>query len=373
MIPFTRPTIGDEEVAAVEQVLRSGWITPGPNVAELQEALADYLGGGVGVRLFNSGTSALEAALLAHDIGPGDEVIVPAMSFVATANVVVRVGARPVFVDVELVSRNLDADAVAAAVTPRTRAVIPVHFAGRAVEMAPLYELAERHGLLVLEDAAQAIGTEYQGRRIGSSGNPVCFSFHPNKNITTIEGGALACSDPAVLERVERIRFHGIERDDEGLITVSEWGGKMNLPDVGAALGLVQLGRLEGFNQRRRELALRYLEKLPRHPALLLPEDTPGHSWHMFCVCLESERIGMSRHQVIDWFRQRGVGLGIHYPAMHLFPLYRRYGYGEGDFPNAERIGAWTLTLPLFPTLSDEEQQQVCDLFHQLLEEAGDG
>jgi dTDP-4-amino-4,6-dideoxygalactose transaminase len=277
------------------------------------------------------------------------------------------VGATPVFVDVDLVSRNLDAEAVASAITPKTRAVIPVHFAGRAVEMAPLYELAEQHGLLMLEDAAQAIGTCYRDARIGSSGNPVCFSFHPNKNMTTIEGGALACEDADLIERVERIRFHGISRDDEGVITVGEWGGKMNLPDVNAALGLVQLTRLEGFNRRRRELALRYLERLPRHPALLLPQDVPGHSWHMFCVCLDFEMLGKSRREVMEWFAQRGVGLGIHYPAMHLFPLYRRYGYGEGDFPNAERIGAQTLTLPLFPTMTDEEQQQVCDAFQRLL------
>ncbi len=368
MIPFTRPSIGEAEIEAVTEVLRSGWITTGPRVQELEATLADHLGGGVQVRLFNSGTSALEAALLAHEVGPGDEVIVPAMSFVATANVVLRVGARPVFVDVDLVSRNLDAERVAAALTPRTRAVIPVHFAGRPVEMDPIYRLGRERNLLILEDAAQAIGSRQGGRPVGASGNPVCFSFHPNKNITTVEGGALACADPHVVKRVERIRFHGIERDAEGLITVPEWGGKMNLPDVGAALGLVQLTRLEDFNERRRELAQRYLQRLPDHPALLLPEEAEGHSWHMFCVCLDAGALGMERPQVIDWFRRREIGLGVHYPAMHLFPLYRRFGYGEGDFPNAERIGRQTLTLPLFPALTDAEHQQVCDAFHELLE-----
>jgi dTDP-4-amino-4,6-dideoxygalactose transaminase len=304
--------------------------------------------------------------LLAADIGPGDEVIVPAMSFVCTANVVLRVGATPVFVDVDLHNRNIDAERVSGALTARSKAVIPVHLNGLAVDMDPLHELAEKHALLLLEDAAQAIGTRYQDRMIGSSGNPVCFSFHPNKNMTTIEGGAVASSDAAMIKRLERIRFHGIERDADGEVTVCEWGGKMNLADVGAALGRAQLPKLEGFNRRRAELAQRYLQRLPPHPALLLPVDGAGHSWHMFCVCLDSAVFGMTRPQVIEFFQQRGVGLGTHYPAIHLFPLYRRLGYQPGDFPNAERIGAQTLTLPLFPGMSDADLEQVCQVFAEL-------
>ena len=371
MIPFTRPTIEDEELQAVEAVLRSRWLATGPQVAGLESELADYIGGGVTVRLFNSATSALEAGLLAADIGPGDEVVVPAMSFVATANVVLRAGATPVFVDVDLLSRNLDADRVAAALGTRSKAVIPVHFSGLAVDMDPLYELAAQHGLLVLEDAAQAIGTRYKDRMIGSSGNPVCFSFHPNKNMTTIEGGALASNDAGMIRRLERIRFHGIERDDEGLISVQEWGGKMNLADVGAALGRAQLPKLEGFNRRRAELAGLYRERLPKHETLLLPGAGDGHSWHMFCVCLDSAALGMTRPEIIEFFRARDVGLGIHYPAMHLFPLYRRLGYQPGDFPNAERIGAQTLTLPLFPGMTEQELDQVCAVFAELFDKRG--
>lgn len=370
MIPFTRPTIGDEERQAVDEVLQSCWLATGPNASKLEAELEDYIGGGIKVRLFNSATSALEAVLLASNIGPGDEVIVPAMSFVATANVVVRVGAQPVFVDVDLRSRNLDAEKVEAAITPRTCGMIPVHFAGLAVDMDPLYALAEKYKLLVLEDAAQAIGTRYKKRMIGCSGNPVVFSFHPNKNMTTIEGGALASSDEKFLRRIERIRFHGIERDDDGLISVPEWGGKMNLADVGAALGRAQLPKLDGFNQRRAELAQQYYEKLPQHQAMVLPASGDGHSWHMFCVCLDSQIFGMTRNQVIEFFKQRGVGLGIHYPAMHLFPLYRRFGNSRGDFPAAEQIGEQTLTLPLFPTMSDDDVDQVCAVFAELF--AGD-
>lgn len=371
MLPFTRPSIGPEEQAALAEVLASGWLTSGPRVQAFERALAEYVGGGVQVRVLNSATSALQAALLAGGIGPGDEVIVPAMSFTATANVVVRAGATPVFVDVDLRSRNLDAAAVEAALRPRTRAVMPVHFAGLATDLDPLYALAAEHRLLVIEDAAQAIGTEYRDRRIGASGNPVCFSFHPNKNITTIEGGCVASGDPGLIRRIEALRFHGIERDAEGNMNVAAWGGKWNLPDVGAALGLVQLRRLDGFNARRRELAQRYFDRLPQHPALVPPADGPGHSWHMFCVCVDCEALGTTRKAFQESLAGRGIGTGIHYPAMHLFGLYRRYGYGPGDFPVAERIGRQTLTLPLFPAMDDADVDRVCDALRELLERPG--
>lgn len=369
MLPFTRPVIGEEEQEAARDVLASGWITTGPKAAAFEEALASYLGGGVHVLVFNSGTSALEAALLAMDVGPGDEVIVPAMSFVASANVALRVGARPRFVDVDPVSRNLSAAAVEAAINPSTRAILPVHFAGRAVDLDPIYELADARGLVVIEDAAQAIGTRYRERPVGASGNLVCFSFHPNKNITTVEGGAIAVSDPKVARRLGRIRFHGIEKDADGNAEVSEWGGKMNLPDLGAALGLVQLPKLNGFCARRRELAVRYLERLPRHPLLLLPEDVPGHSWHMFCVCIDYTALGTDRPAFVATLRERGIAAGIHYPAIHLFGLYRRFGYGPGDFPVAERIGDQTLTLPLFPGMNDADVDRVCGALEELLGE----
>lgn len=361
MLPFTRPTIEADELQAVTEVMQSGWLASGPKVQALEQALAEYVGGGVRVLLFNSGTSALEASLLAADIGPGDEVIVPAISFVATANVVVRVGATPVFVDVDLRSRNLDAAKVAAAITPKTRAVIPVHFAGLAVDMEPLYALAKQHNLVVVEDAAHAIGTDYRGKKIGAMGNPVCFSFHPNKNMTTIEGGALASGDPAFIKRIERIRFHGIERDAEGTMDVSEWGGKMNMPDVGAALGLVQLAKLDGFNGRRRQLVAHYFKRLRESEVLVLPADGEGHSWHMFCVCIDYAALGTTRKDVQSELQKRGVNAGIHYPAMHLFSLYRRLGYGPGDFPAAEQIDAQTLTLPLFPAMSEADVDHVCD------------
>ncbi|HEB57439.1 MAG TPA: DegT/DnrJ/EryC1/StrS aminotransferase family protein [Gammaproteobacteria bacterium] len=367
MLPFTRPSLGEAEFDAVRKVLESGWITTGPNNLALEQALADYIGNGIQVRLLNSGTSALEAALLASDIGPGDEVIIPAMSFVATANVVLRVGARPVFVDVGLHSRNLDAARVAAAISEKTRAIIPVHFAGLAVDIDPLYQLAQDKNLVLIEDAAQAIGTEYKGRKIGASGNPVCFSFHPNKNMTTIEGGAIACNNSDFIRRIERIRFHGIERADDGSISVTEWGGKMNLPDVGAALGLTQLARLDNFNRKRRQLAEHYFQHLRESEVLVLPTHAPGHSWHMFCICIDHTRLGTGRAEIQKRLQEQDIGTGIHYPAMHLFPLYQRYGYKSGDFPNAERIGEQTLTLPLFPAMKLDDVDRVCDALKNII------
>lgn len=366
-LPFTRPTLGEEEFQSVQEVLKSGWITTGPKVSELEQKLADYIGSGVSVRLFNSATSALEAVLIARGIGPGDEVIVPAMSFVASANVVVRTGATPVFVDVELESRNLEAGRVESALSNQTRAVLPVHFAGLAVDMQPVHDLFRETDILLLEDAAQAIGTRYQGRQIGSSGNPVAFSFHANKNMTTIEGGAIACRDSELISRLESIRFHGISRNDAGDMMVEDWGGKMNMPDVCATVGLAQLKKLDRFNAKRRELAQHYFENLPDHPGLVLPADSADHSWHMYCVCLDFSTIGKSRQDVIDSFRQDGIMLGIHYPAMHLFGLYRRYGYAPGDFPVAERIAEQTLTLPLFPGMTTADVDRVCAHFHRLM------
>lgn len=367
MLPFTRPTLDEEEFRAVQEVLQSGWITTGPRVIELEQKLGEYIGGGVDVRLFNSATAALEAVLLANGIGPGDEVIVPAMSFVASANVVIRVGATPVFVDVGLESRNLDADAVIPAINEKTRAIIPVHFAGLPVDMVPIYELAESRGLLVLEDAAQAIGSQYRGRQIGSFGNPASFSFHPNKNMTTIEGGAIASSNPALIRQLESIRFHGISKSDEGEMMVEAWGGKMNLPDVNATIGLSQLKKLDGFNAKRRVLADHYYKQMPDHPLLVLPADAPGHSWHMFCVCLDFESMGKSRDDILEVFKAREIMLGMHYPAMHLFGLYRQLGYGPGDFPAAEQIGRQTFTLPLFPAMTVADVDRVAEVFHQLL------
>jgi dTDP-4-amino-4,6-dideoxygalactose transaminase len=359
-LPFTRPTLDEETIQGVVQTLRSGWLASGPQVRRFEDALSEYLGGRP-VRTFTSATGALEVALQVCGIGPGDEVITPAMSFTATPNVVMRVGAIPVFVDVDLHTRNIDLDQAAAAITPRTRAIMPVHFAGLPVDMDALYALAEKHALRVIEDAAHAIGAAWKGRRIGSFGDLVSFSFHPNKNMTSIEGGALCLSHPDELKRTELLRFHGLAKDAEGNQDVPLAGGKYNLSDVAARVGLGQLRQLERFNARRRELAARYFERFPADPSCLLPfRGDEGHSWHMFAPLIPFERLAMTRRRFIEAMHQREIGVGIHYPALHLFSLYRRLGYREGDFPNAERIGRETVTLPLFPAMELADVDRVC-------------
>src|SRR6516225_1853711 len=271
LLPFTCPSIDEDTIAAVAEVLRSGWLASGPKVAQLEAELSVYLGGRP-VRTQTSATAGLEMAVLACGIGHGDEVITPALSFVATANVIVRVGARPVFVDVGLDSRNIDLDATEAAITSRTRAIMPVHFAGHPVDMGRLYDIARRHRLRVIEDAAHAIGSSWQGRRIGSFGDLVCFSFHPNKNMTTIEGGAVSGGSAEEVKALELHRWHGQTKLAGGGLDTLFAGGKANLSDVAARVGIGQLRRLEEFNAKRRQLVARYFELWGDNPPLRLPE-----------------------------------------------------------------------------------------------------
>jgi hypothetical protein len=367
-LPFTRPSIDDETIAAVVATLRSGWITSGPRVAEFERDLRAYLGGEREVRVMTSATGGMEMALKAMGVGPGDEVIVPAMSFAASANVVERLGARPVFVDVELRSRNLTAAAVEPAITARTRAIMPVHFSGLSCDMDALLALAAARGLRVLEDAAHAIGTRWRGRLIGSFGDVTSFSFHANKNLTTIEGGALSFADPALVWPLDRERFHGIVKDAAGNVDVVTAGGKYNLTDVAAAVGIGQLKRLEAFNARRRELAARYFARLAPHwPADRLPADGDGHSWHMYAVLAPFAAMGTTRDAFVAEFRARGIGLGMHYPSIPSLTYYREKGWDPAAFPNAGRIGAETVTLPMFPAMADGDVDRVCDALLELV------
>jgi hypothetical protein len=359
-IPFARPEIDEDTIAAVAEVLRSGWITSGPQVQRFESELSAYFGGRP-VRAFTHATAALEIAVRLAGVGPGDEVIVPAMTFAASANVVALAGARPVLVDVDLESRNTDAARIEAAITPRTRAIMPVHFAGLPVDLEPVYALAARRGLRVIEDAAHAMGATYRGRRIGAQGDLVAFSFHPNKNMTTIEGGALSFRDPGELERAERLRFHGIRKLPGGGMDVIEHAGKSNLSDVSAAIGLAQLAKLERFNARRGTLARRYLEALGDIAGLRLPAaGNAGHAWHLFAPLVDFDALGTTRERFIQAMHSQGIGVGVHYQALHLFEAFRRLGYRAGDFPNAETIGARTVTLPLFTQMKEADVDRVC-------------
>jgi dTDP-4-amino-4,6-dideoxygalactose transaminase len=366
-LPFTRPAIDEAAIAAVAETLRSGWITSGPRVLEFEAALSDYFGGRP-ARVFNSATAALEVALQVCRIGPGDEVITPAQGFFAAPNMILKVGARPVFVDVDLATRNLDLAQTEAAITPRTKALMPVHFAGLPVAMDQLYALAQRRGLRVIEDAALAMGAAWNGKRIGSFGDIAAFSFHPNKNMTTIEGGALSFADANEAKRAEQLRFHGIVRLPNATRDVDFPGGKFNLPDVNATLGLHQLRQLDGWNAQRRELAAHYFARLRTDPPCLLPaRGDAGHCWNMFCVLLPLAHVTISRKQFLEAMHERGIGIGISYEALHLATLYRRLGYTEGDFPNAERIGRETVTLPLFALMSLADVERVCEAVAEVL------
>lgn len=371
-LPFTRPDIDEATIAGVVEVLRSGWLTTGPWNARFEQALSEYFGGRT-VRAFNSGTVTMEIALRMMGVGAGDEVVTTPLSWVATANVILAVGARPVFVDIDPATRNLDVQRIEAVITERTRALLPVHLAGLPCDLDRLYEIASRHGLRVLEDAAQAIGSHWRGRRVGSFGDFTSFSFHPNKNATSIEGGCLvlpADADPALAERyrLQGVRRFGIDGMDVDLV-----GGKANLTDVAARVGWGQLQRVEEFNARRRELARIYFEacdaaRLAERGLQLPPRELLDSNWHMFQVVLPERA---SRAGVMQALKDRGIGSGVHYPAIHLFSLYRKLGFAPGDFPHAERVCAGILTLPLFPAMRDDDVGRVLRELSAVLREFG--
>jgi dTDP-4-amino-4,6-dideoxygalactose transaminase len=367
-LPFTRPSIDEQSIAAVADVFRSGQLASGPKVQAFEAALAAYIGAERHVRVMTSATAGLEMALEVAGVGAGDEVIVPAMSFAASANVVARLDARPVFVDIELESRNLDLELIERAITPRTRAIMPVHFSGLPVDLDRLYAIARKHGLSVVEDAAHAIGSSHRGRRIGSFGDLVVFSFHPNKNMTCIEGGAIATADAEAAALFEQYRFHGIKRNRQGEIDVMFPGAKSNLSDVAAQIGIDQLARLDGFNARRRELAARYFAELEGFGGALKPaRGDAGHSWHMFQLLIDFRARGLERPDFQKIMAERGIGIGVHYPCIPGLEYYRRQGYRAEDTPVAARVGRETVTLPLFPAMQDEDVVRVCRRLREVL------
>lgn len=364
LLPFTRPSIDEATIAGVAEVLRSGWITSGPQVKAFEAALSRHCGGRT-VRAFCSGTAALEVGLRLAGVGPGHEVITTPLSWVATANVVLEVGARPVFVDVDARTRNIDLGLAEAAVTQATRALLPVDLAGLPVDRDRLNALAQRAGLRVIEDAAQSFGASWRGRALGAFGDFVAFSFHANKNVTTGEGGALVLPDAGLAPECEKLRLQGVVRSGEDGMEVDVLGGKWNLTDIAARIGLGQLERLAAFTARRRALARLYFERWDRALGCELPvEGFENSNWHMFQVVLPPHA---PRARFMARLRELGVATGVHYPAMHLFALYRELGWREGQFPQAERIGRSIVTLPLFPAMSDDDVTRVCEAAREAL------
>lgn len=363
-MPFAKPTLSEETYREVEAVLRSGWLTTGPRVAQFEKDLSAYFGGRQ-VRCLSSATAGLQLALLALQLKPGDEVITTPLTFVATLNTIVQAGGRPVLVDINPHTRNMDVALLEQAITPKTRAIMPVHFAGLPVDLDEVYTIAARHQLRVVEDCAHAIGASYKGKKLGSFGDIQVMSFHPNKNMTTGEGGCIVTDDAEVLQAVEQLRFHGIDRAAFNRFSktgsqhydVVLPGFKYNMMDIQAAIGLHQLPMLDGFITARTALVERYRERLSDLPGFALPsapDYAHAHAWHLFTVLTEK------RDAFLDAMKAQGIGIGMHYVAAHLFTYYREaFGYKQGDFPHAEYVGDRICSLPLFPTMTEEELDRV--------------
>lgn len=381
-LPFSRPAIGDDEIAEVLEVLRSGWITSGPRVKRFEEDFAAYSRAPHALAV-TSCTAGIHLALLAHGIGPGDEVVVPSMTWPATVNMVEQVGATPVFADVDRETLIVPPAEFERRLTERTKAILPVHFAGQAADLDALDALCRPRGIAILEDAAHAVGTEYRGRRIGEDGRTTCFSFHPIKNITTGEGGMVTTADADLAGRIRLLRFHGVSRDAwaaYGSRSTARYesvlpGFKYNLTDIQAALGVHQLARLDGFIARRAELACRYhgaLADLDVVKPLGLAEGTTRHAWHLFIVAVDPDRLGVGRDEFMERLKVKNIGTGLHFTAVHLHRYYReKYGLAEGTLPASEWASERVVSLPLFPGMEETDVDDVADAIREVAVEAG--
>ena len=367
-LPFSKPTIDEATIASVADVLRSGWITSGPKVQAFEKELSDYFDGRI-TRSFNSGTCTMEIALRIAGIGPGDEVITTPISWVATANVVIETGATPVFADIDPVTRNIDLDKLEAAITPRTKAVIPVYLSGLPVDMDRLYAIAAKHNLRVIEDAAQALGSSWKGKRIGSFGDFVSFSFQANKNITCSEGGCLVVNNADEARLAEKYRLQGVTRTGFDGLDVDVLGGKFNMTDVAAAIGLGQFAHIDAVTAKRRELARHYFACFgadfeSRYGAQLPVADFDNSNWHMYQLVLPEST---TRASFMEKMMALQIGIGYHYPPIHLLKLYRERGFKEGMFPVAERVGRLIVSLPMFTAMSKEDVERAVDAVKSVL------
>ena len=379
-LPFALPEIGEEEIAEVVDTLRSGWVTTGPKARRFEEDFVAFLGdASLHAIAVNSATAGLHLALEALGIGPGDEVITTTHTFTATAEVVRYLGADVVLVDIDPATLNIDPRAVEAAITPRTKAIVPVHYAGLAADMPTILAIARRHGLKVVEDAAHALPTTCGGALVGTLASDACvFSFYANKTMTTGEGGMLVTRDAALAKRAKVMRLHGMSRDafDRFTATVPSWayeivapGFKYNLTDIAAALGLHQLKRLPAFQRRREEIAAIYNEAFAGLPLITPPLPAPGerHSWHLYVVRL-ADAAPLPRDRFIEKMFEAGIGCSVHYIPLHLHPYWRdRYALTPAQFPHSQHAYEQMLSLPLYTRMTDAEVQRVCETVRALL------
>lgn len=369
-LPFSTPALGDDEINEVVDSLRSGWITTGPKVKRFEEAFRDYVGTPFAVPL-SSATAGLHLTLLALKIKQGDEIITTPMTFASTVSMVILAGGTPVLADIEPGTLNIDVAKVAEKITPRTRAIIPVHFAGQACDMDPLFALAKQHKLTIIEDAAHAAGTEYKGRKIGSLDSISIFSFHPNKNITTGEGGMVCTLDENLAEEVSLLKFHGMSREAWKRFAASGTpnydimlpGYKYNMMDIQAAIGLHQLPKLDSFIQRRTKLAAQYNTAFADLPELALPAGVPypqRHAWHLYTPLVRTELLTIDRDRFMAELKARNIGSGLHYKAIHHHAWYREHlPIADTELPNASYASERILSLPLFPGMSDNDLHDV--------------
>ncbi|MCG3209393.1 MAG: UDP-4-amino-4-deoxy-L-arabinose--oxoglutarate aminotransferase [Anaerolineae bacterium] len=378
-LPFGAPHLGEEEIAEVVATLRSGWIGTGPKTQRFETEFAEYVGSQYAISV-NSCTAGLHLSLLVNDIGPGDEVITTAMTFAATANVIEHCGARPVFVDIDPISLNIDPAQIKAAITPRTRAIIPVHFGGLPCDLDVIVEIANQAGLIVIEDAAHAVGTRYNNRMIGSIGHLTNFSFYPNKNLTTVEGGMITTNNETWANKLQVYRLHGLSRDawkrySSHRLMLSHAilpGYKYNMTDVQASLGLHQLRKLERFLEVREQYASRYDEAFARFPGVTLQPRpiTPGmrHGLHLYVLILDPAHFSIDRNEIINALLAENIGAALHYRALHTHPYYQeKYGYKPEDFPHAYQVGERILSLPLTPAMTDADVQNVIQAVEKVL------
>ena len=376
-VPFHRPTIGLEEEREVIDTLRSGWLTTGPKTKRFEQQFAEYLGARHAVAV-NSCTAALHLSLIANDVRPGDEVITSPITFASTANVIEHVGATPVFVDVQPDTLNIDPVQLAQAVSPRTRAIIVVHFAGHPCDMSAISAIASEHSIPVIEDAAHAIESVYRGRKIGTISRTTCFRFYATKNITTGEGGMITTNDDALAERLRILSLHGISVDAWKRYRPGEYkhwdivepGFKYNMSDIQASLGIHQLAKIEQFRQARKAWTAMYDEAFEDLPEIitLRRRDDVECAYHLYVVRFVTEHLSASRDRIMELLQQRGVGIGVHFRPVHLHPYYRdKYRYEPGAFPTAEYVGERVISLPLYPALALHEVQHVIEQVRQLV------
>lgn len=379
-LPFTRPNITEAEIREVSETLRSGWITSGPRVTAFERDFSRYVSAPFGIAV-NSGTAGFHILLQALGIGAGDELITPSLTWPSPVNMMAFVGARPVFADIDRRTFQLDPASVEQVLTPQTKAIVPVHFAGQPCDLDAFGNLCEKHGLVLIEDAAHAVGTEYRGQRIGSRKNPAVFSFHAIKNLTTGEGGLITVSDEKLRDRLVSLRFHGVDQDawkryareaSKGY-DLYEPGWKYNLTDLQAALGLAQLRRIEEMNARRAKLAELYDRLFDETPEIIRPARVPypsRHAWHLYTILIDSERTGLTRDEFREEMRKRNIGTGLHFLAVHELSFYREhYRPGRKLLRNSEYVAARIVSLPLFPDMQEEDVVEVVKEIRDILYE----